>query len=135
VAAPAGYGGAGPAAIPIWPFVPTRPAARWPQPDIAALLVDLLGDLHPAVAREAACALGRMGRAEARPMLARRLREQPSAAVIQAIAAAEACIVLPGRIARTRPDLADDVLEALRDMENERTAVIVAAIERAARLG
>ncbi|MFL5255766.1 MAG: hypothetical protein ACJ8AI_23280 [Rhodopila sp.] len=51
--------------------------------------------------------------------------------MIQAIAAVadDACIVLLGRIARTRPDLADDALEALRDMENDRAAAIVAAIE------
>jgi len=73
-----------------------------------------------------------MGQPEARPMLSRLLRDQPSPTVIQAVAAVadDACIVLLGRIARTRPDLADDALEALRDMENDRAAAIVAAIER-----
>jgi len=106
--------------------------AHRPHPAVVALLVDLLGDLHPSVAQEAACALGHMGQPEARPMLSRLLRDQPSPTVIQAIAAVadDACIVLLGRIARTRPDLADDALEALRDMENDRAAAIVAAIER-----
>jgi hypothetical protein len=61
------------------------------------------------------------------------LADQPSAEVIQAIAnvADEACIVLLGRIARAGREYADDALEALRDMDNDRAAAIVAAIDRA----
>jgi HEAT repeat protein len=108
--------------------------AHRPHAGVIALLVDLLGDLHPAVAQEAACALGRLGQREALAILSRLLREQPSPAVIQAVAlvADDACIVLLGRIARTIPDLAQDALEALRDMDNDRAAAIVAAIEREA---
>jgi hypothetical protein len=40
-------------------------------------MIDLLDDLNQAVARSAACALGQMGRIEARPMLASLLREEP----------------------------------------------------------
>jgi hypothetical protein len=104
------------------------------RPDIVATLVDLLGDLHQAVAQAAACALGRMGRNEARPMLLRLLAEQPSAELIQAVSgiADDACIVLLGRIARTQSGLASDALEALRDMDDNRAAAIVAGIETAA---
>jgi HEAT repeat protein len=103
-----------------------------PQPGIVAILVELLGDLHPVVAQEAACALGRMGQRAALPILSRLLREQPSAVVIRAVAgvADDACIVLLGRIARTRPDLAEDALDALRDIDSPRAAALVAAIAR-----
>ena len=65
--------------------------------------------------KEAACALSRMGRSEARPVLLRLLLEAPSAAVIDALSvvADEQCLVILGRIARTRPDLADAALAAL----------------------
>jgi HEAT repeat protein len=103
-----------------------------PRPATVAVLIDLLDDLNHQVAAAAACALGRQGRSEARPMLLRLLADQPSAEVIQAIAnvADEACIVLLGRIARAGREYADDALEALRDMDNDRAAAIVAAIDR-----
>lgn len=105
--------------------------------DIAAVLADLLGDLNRSVATAAACALGRMGRAEARPMLLRLLAEQPAAELIQAVSgiADESCIVLLGRIARTMPALAPDAIEVLRDMDSERAAAVVASIESAAANG
>jgi HEAT repeat protein len=85
------------------------------SPAAIALLTELLDDADRVVAREAACALGRMGRTEARPSLLRLLREAPSAAVIDSITAVadEECLVILGRIARTRPDLADAALAAL----------------------
>jgi hypothetical protein len=69
------------------------------------VMIDLLDDLNQAVARSAACALGQMGRIEARPMLATLLREEPSKVVIDAVSsvADEECIVLLGRIARSTP--------------------------------
>ena len=51
------------------------------------LLVDLLDDLHGPVAVAAGCALGRAGRIEARPMLARLLRDEPTEEVIEAVSA------------------------------------------------
>jgi hypothetical protein len=58
-------------------------------------MIDLLDDLNQAVTRSAACALGQMGRIEARPMIARLLREEPSEEVIDAVSpvADEECIV------------------------------------------
>ena len=108
--------------------------AHRPRADIIATLVDLLGDLHQAVAEAAGLALGRMGRSEARPMLMRLLAEQPSADVIQAVSgiADNACVVLLGRIARAGTDLAADALEALRDMDDPQAAAIVASLETAA---
>jgi HEAT repeat protein len=106
--------------------------ARRPQPAIIAALIDLLEDLNPAVASAAACALGRMGCAEARPMLLRLLGQQQSAEVIDAVSgvADDACIVLLGRIARSADPCAADALQALRDMDDDRAAAIVAAIDR-----
>jgi hypothetical protein len=99
------------------------------QSEVVSLLVDLLEDLNGAVATAAACALGRMGRVEAGPRLVRLLREDPSAEVIDAaVAVADAeCIVLLGRIVRTRPDLADAALSALRDIDDPRATALVAA--------
>lgn len=78
-------------------------------PRLHELARDEVGEVRSA----AACALGRMGRREALPTLTRLLREEPSAAVIDAVAAIadEDCVILLGRIARTRPEL----LELVRD--------------------
>jgi hypothetical protein len=67
------------------------------------------------VAMAAAGALGRLGRAEGRPILLRLLRDQPSSEVIEGVVpiAAEDCVVLLGRAARQSPDLAGAVLDAL----------------------
>lgn len=101
-----------------------------PQSQVISLLTDLLNDLHDAVASAAACALGRMGRIEARPLLRRLLRENPTAAVIAATAeiADSDDIVQLGRIARTRPDLAEVAIDALKDLDDPRAEAIIAAI-------
>jgi hypothetical protein len=100
------------------------------QPRFIPLLVDLLDDLHDTVASAAACALGHMGRIEARPLLLRLLHEVPTVAVIAAIAgvADPDSVVQLGRIARTRPDLAAAALDALNNIDDPRSAAIVAAI-------
>lgn len=74
------------------------------SPAVIPLLLDLLDDPNHVGAGEAACALGRMGRSDARPMLLRLLRQAPSAAVIDAISAIadEECLVILGRIAGSR---------------------------------
>ena len=100
---------------------------------ITAVLVDLLQDLNGAVARAAAFALGRVGRGEARPMLLRMLREDPSADVIDAAVAVadEQIIVLLGRIARTRPELAPVASAALDDIDDPRAAALASALRGA----
>jgi HEAT repeat protein len=100
------------------------------SPDMVALLRDLLDDLRRPVRMAAACALGRMGRNEVRPLLARYLREEPSAQFIDAIAlvADEECIVLLGRIARTMPDLSQAAFDALDAMDHRRASRIGAEI-------
>lgn len=99
-------------------------AARCARPgaEVCEVLVDLLGDLHDTVATAAACALGRMGRIEGRPVLLRVLRAEPSAEVIDAVGfiADEECIVLLGRIARTWPDLAACAMAALEQIAEGR---------------
>jgi HEAT repeats len=103
-----------------------------PSPSVIPLLVDLLADADRGVAREAALALGRMGRPEGRPALKRVLREAPSAAVIDAAIAVadEECLVILGRLARTRPELAEAALEALDGADLPRAATIAAAVRR-----
>src|SRR5215469_6411076 len=104
----------------------------YPSPASIALLAELLDDADRVVAREAAYALGRMGRSEARPALLRLLHEAPSAAVIDSISAVadEECLVILGRIARTRPDLADAALAALDNNGSPRAAKIAASSQR-----
>jgi hypothetical protein len=91
-----------------------------PGPDVIATLIDLLGDLHRDVSIEAACALGRMGRPEARPLLKQALRQAPSMRVIEAVPpiADEECVVLLGRIARASPDLAGAALDAIEAIQH-----------------
>ncbi len=74
-----------------------------------------------------------MGNAAARPMLVNMLREDPSAEAIDAASmiADEEIIVILGRIARTRPDLAMFAIAALRDVDDPRANAIVSALEAA----
>jgi HEAT repeat protein len=101
-----------------------------PLPDIAERLVILLNDVDQTVARSAACALGYMGRIEARPMIKGLLRSTPSVDAIDAAAsiADNECVVLLGRIARSGMGLADAALNALESIDDPRAAKIVAAI-------
>ena len=109
-------------------------ACRCARPRAAALphLLALLDDLDRTVACAAACALGRAGRGEARPVLLRLLREAPAAEAIDAAIAVadEECLVLFGRLARTRPDLAEAALAALDAVPSPRAAAIAAAARR-----
>jgi len=97
-------------------------ACRCAGPDAAVLsrLEDLLEDLHPDVQTAAAITLGRMGKASARPVLLRLLRDEASADVLDAIAAVadEDCVVLMGRVMRENPELAEAARQALEDVEH-----------------
>ncbi len=97
---------------------------------VAVLLGSLLEDLNPGVATAAAMALGRRGGVEARPWLARLLRQSPDAELIEAVisVADEECAVLLGRIARQHPALRDAALTALEAIETPRAAAILAAL-------
>jgi len=101
-----------------------------PHTDVVPLLIDLLDDLHEPVAVAAACALGRTGRIEARPMLARLLRDEPTEEVIDAVAsvADEDCIVQLGRIARINPALSCAAIDALDLIEHPRAQAVLAAV-------
>jgi hypothetical protein len=103
-----------------------------PSPDVILILIDLLDDLDRRVAVSAASALGRMGRSEARPVLKGLLRDDPSEEAIDAVSsiADEECAVLLGRIARSRPALADAALTSLENIDDVRAATIAAAIRR-----
>jgi len=99
------------------------------SPAAVPLLVELLDDADRVVAQEAACALGRMGRHEARPLLLRLLREQPSAAVIDAVSsvADEECLVV---IAHSKQALADAAFATLETIGSPRAMTIAAAARR-----
>ena len=103
-----------------------------PVPELISLMVELLDDLDRTVATSAACALGQMGRAEARAMLKRLLRDEPSEQAIESVSsvADEECMILLGRIARSTPDLADAALDALENIEHPRASAIAAAMRR-----
>jgi hypothetical protein len=103
-----------------------------PLPELILLLIDLLDDLDRRVATSAACALGGMGRIEARSKLKSLLRDHPSEDVIDAISsiADEECAVLLGRIARSTSVLADAALASLENIDHVRAVAIAAAIRR-----
>ena len=103
-----------------------------PLPQLISLLIDLLDDLDQRVATSAACALGRMGKIEARGRLKTLLRHDPSEDVIDAVTpiADEECAVLLGRIARSGSVLADAALASLENIDHARAVVITAAIRR-----
>lgn len=99
---------------------PARPAAL-------AVLAELLHDLNAGAATAAACALGRMGQAEARPVLLRLLRQAPTAEIIEAVSevACDEEIVLLGRIAGSDDALAGEAFEALERIGNPRARRLV----------
>jgi len=92
--------------------------------------VPLADDSHGKVRVGALCALGRLGWRQARPALTLLLREAPSAEVIDAVCeiADEDCIIVLGRIVRTRPALADAAREALATIDHPRARQVVAAL-------
>ena len=98
-------------------------------------MIDLLEDLNPAVATSAACALGQIGRIEARPMLANLLRGAPSEEVIDAVSsvADEECIILLGRIARSTSALSDFALNTLESIDHHRASAIAVGIRNSLR--
>lgn len=98
---------------------------------VVDLLLELLGDLHEPVATAAACALGRIGRAEARPVLLQLLRRAPCAEVIEAVTrfADEEVVVLLGRIARSHTTLREAALAALEDIDTPRSAAVLGGIK------
>jgi hypothetical protein len=107
-----------------------RCAPIWPK--LAPILSELIDDLHREVSIAAACALGRMGRSVARPVLLRALREAPSEDVIDAAAGIgdEEFIVLLGRIAVAHQELAQSVLDALDAIDHPRAKRVAAGIPR-----
>jgi hypothetical protein len=71
-----------------------------------------------------------MGRIEARPVLVKLLRAQPSQELIDAVSsiADEECMIQLGRIARTEPTLADAALDALEGTDHPRAEAIATAV-------
>lgn len=100
----------------------------WPK--CAPVLIELLQDLHEEVGFAAACALGRLGVGAARPVLLSALRTRPSREVFEAIAgiADDEAIVLLGRTAEARPDLATPIKNELKGIDHPLAATIASRI-------
>ncbi len=100
------------------------------SPAVIAILLDLLTDVDADVRASAACALGRLGRLEARVPLVRLLRVAPTLEVIDAVTgvADEDCMILLARIARTVPQLAEAARAALEAVDHPRARQLLAAI-------
>ena len=88
-------------------------------PEVITTLAELLDDLHRDVCIEAACALGRMGRAGGRAAAQTGAAPGSIPACDRGVppVADEECIVLLGRIARASPDLAAAACDALAAIE------------------
>ncbi|MDG4603597.1 MAG: HEAT repeat domain-containing protein [Defluviicoccus sp.] len=99
------------------------------SPPIIAILLDLLADVDAGVRASAACALGRLGRPEARVPLARLLRVAPTLDVIDAVTlvADEECMILMARIVRTVPQLAEAARAALDAVDHPRARQLISS--------
>ena len=97
-----------------------------PSPAVIATLIELLDDLHPSIHRAAACALGRMGRVEARRPLVLLLDQAPDAEIVEAIGrvADAECLIRLRRTAEYCPSLIDDVIDALEMSDDPRAAAL-----------
>lgn len=111
-----------------------RCVGRRYSPETVQTVLELLEDLHAGVREAAGCALGRMGRREARELLIGLVRQKPSAEVVDAIApiADEECIVLLGRLARENSGLSAAVLDALDAIDHPRAESVAAALRETA---
>ena len=100
--------------------------------EVVAILIALLDDPDGEVSAAAACALGRMGRVEARIHLKRYLIERPSARVVEAVTgvADDEAVVLLARVGRGRRDLALSIISALEEIDNARAASAASGLKR-----
>jgi hypothetical protein len=100
--------------------------------EVVAALIAMLDDREGEVSAAAACALGRMGRVEARIHLKRYLTEKPSGRVVEALAgvADDEAVVLLARVGRARPDLALSIISALEEIDNARAASAASGLKR-----
>jgi hypothetical protein len=98
--------------------------------EVVPALIALLTDGDDEIATAAACALGRMGRTEARDPLKRCLIAKPSTRVIDALAgvADEEAVVFLARLGRKRPDLANSILAALEEIDHPTATVAASAL-------
>ena len=97
------------------------------SPAVIAILLKMLADEDADVRASAACALGRLGRPEARVPLSRLLRLAPTLEVIDAITAVgdEEWMILLARIVRTVPQLAEAAHAALDAIDHPRARQLI----------
>lgn len=103
-----------------------------PSPDVIRALRDLLEDRHGDVRSAAACALGRLGRIEARSSLIALLQDAPSPDVIEAIipVADQDCIVLLGRLAHKDIGLRMSIIDALDAIDHPQAEKLAGALRK-----
>jgi hypothetical protein len=101
------------------------------DPEVMPCLAACLQDHEPEVRNSATCALGRLGRQEALAPLTHLLQLAPSVDVIDAVTsvANEDCVILLGRIARTRPDLKEAALEALDAIDHPTATLLIERLD------
>lgn len=106
-----------------------RCARHWPA--TVPRLIELLEDLHRSVAREAAIALGVMGRNAATTTLIRLLKEEPTSEIMDALVSIgdDECFVALGRVADVWPDLRPMVVTALDSCEHRLAIAIICRID------
>ncbi len=92
--------------------------SRFGRPDAAAL-EEAIGDTHAPVRRAAAVTLGRLGRANAKPVLLEELRRDPAGEIVTALSgiADDDIAVHLGRCDEAYPALAETVAVGLEEME------------------
>ena len=100
--------------------------------EVLATLIAMLDHPDGEVSVAAACALGSMGRVEARVHLKRYLTERPSARVVEALVAVanDEVVVLLSRVGRARPELALSIISALEEIDNPRAAFAASGLKR-----
>ncbi len=100
--------------------------------EVVATLIAMLDDPDGEVSAAAACALGRMGRVEARIHLKRYLTERPSGPVVEAVArvADDEAIILLARVGRARPDLTHSIISALEEIDSARATSTALGLKR-----
>ena len=103
--------------------------------EVIAALLSMMGDPDAEVAIASACALGRMGHAEALGHLKRHLLERPSSRIVEALArvADDDAIVLLARAARARRELTELAISALEEIEGPKALSAADALKRFSR--
>ena len=100
--------------------------------DVIVALLSLMADPDPEVVIASACALGRIGHADALRPLKRYLTERPSSRIVEALArvADDEAIVLLARNGRARRELTESAISALEEIDSPKALSAADALRR-----